>query len=167
MKKIYSFVAALVVAMVVLASCGSMKTANEGIEAGKAYAAAFEAAQGDLQKITTAYEESVNKGQAYANDNMQTVLFVTGMLQSAEEKSADCAGSFLAIYNKAAANNGQDAEASIAAFMENAIQDKAGVKAAYEKYLAAIDAANNAAAQAAAEAAASDEPEEEGDGEEE
>jgi len=140
MKKIFSFVAALVVAMVVMVSCGSVKSANDGLEAGKAYAKAFEAANGDLSAIQAAYDAVAKGGAAYAGDQIQNAMYLTGALQSAEEKSADCAGSFLAIYKLACTNAGVDAAAIETGInnLSEGLKNKAAVKAACDNFVAAF-----------------------------
>ncbi len=163
MKKFFSLAAALVVAMVMMVSCGAVKSAQDGMEAGKAFANAYTTAGGDLAQIGAAYDAVAKACTPYAADNVQTAMFMGGVLQSAEEKSADCAGAFLGLYNATAAAQGADVTAAINALID-AAKDKAAVKAAYDNFNANLAAAQQAA-QEAAEAEEYDEDVEEEEGE--
>ncbi len=165
MKKVFSIFAALVVAMTMMVSCGTVKSAKDGINAGEAFAKAYTAANGDLNQISAAYQNVAAACQAYQADPQETTTFLIGVLQSAEEKSLDCAGTFLACYASACAQMGVDATSSVNTLVETA-NNKAGVKAAYDKTLAEW-AAIQAAAMEAAEAEAEDAEYEDGEEEDE
>ncbi len=162
MKKVFSIFAALVVAMTMMVSCGAVKSAKDGVVAGEAFAKAFASANGDVQQISNAYQNVAVAAQAYANDPKESTYFMTGVLQSCEEKSAECAGTFLAAYASACSQAGVDGNAmalQLAEFSEN----KAAVTQAYQQVLAAWAAE----AQAAMEAAEAEAEDEEGEYEEE
>lgn len=137
MKKVFSIVAAMMVALFAMVSCGAVKSAQDGMAAGEAYGKAFTAANGDLQAIVNAYNEVGKAATPYLQDQIQISTFIVAVVQTAEGVSADCAGSYLAIAKKTSMDQGVDQSALIQAYIDSC-KDKAAVTAAMDKFFAAI-----------------------------
>jgi len=133
MKKVYSFVAAMMVALFAMVSCGTVQSIKEGVEAGKVFADSYTAANGDLQQILAAYDVAANKGKAYASDQVQTAMFMSGVFNGAGDKSTESAGAFLAIYNKVSTAMGYDVTTTVNSFIDGSKNPDA-IRAAYDNF---------------------------------
>lgn len=165
MKKIYSFVAALVVAMVVLASCGASsayqaqldaaKKAVEAQDANTAFAKVQEIISGDKVTADDAVIATMYALNAYAIESQKA----NGQLDPAT--NLDLCKKVVAAYNKAKSFPEADVNKINEALKVASGNDVMATAGAYAQNIPTLEQAIQAAAQAA-EAAA-----EEGDAEEE
>ena len=170
MKKIYSFVAALVVAMVVLASCGASsayqaqldaaKSALEAKDATTAFAKVKEVIAGDKVTADDAVICTSLALQAYALEAQKA-----GSAQAIPvEQNLDLCKQVVAAYNKAKSFPEADVKSANDAVKTLSGTDVMGTAATYVQSVASLEQAIQAAQQAEA-AAAEAEDAEEGEGE--
>ena len=156
MKKIYSFVAALVVAMVVLVSCASENT--------KKALAIYDAVKAnDVAKVEALVNElTANKANLTADECVGVLAGISFQLADANqkqdvEKSKQLANNFISLYTDASAK--ADAAKAFETAKKNGF-DAAAMAKTYQDQLAAAAAA---AEQAAAAAEAAEQAEGEGE----
>jgi hypothetical protein len=150
MKKIYSFVAALVVAMVVLVSCASENT--------KKALAIYDAVKAnDVAKVEALVNElSANKANLTADECVGVLAGISFQLADANqkqdvEKSKQLANNFISLYTDASAK--ADAAKAFETAKKNGF-DAAAMAKTFQDQLAAAQAAAEQAAQAAEAGAA-------------
>ncbi|MBO7440213.1 MAG: hypothetical protein J6T96_10955 [Bacteroidales bacterium] len=167
MKKIYSLVAALVVAMVVLASCGASsayqaqldaaKNAIEAKDANTAFAKVDEILAGDKLTADDAVISTLYTLQAYA----VAAEKAGGPQALALNDNLDLCKKVVAAYNKAKTFPEADVNKANAAIQLVAGYDVMNTAAGYTQSVATLEQAIQAAQQAAAEEEAEDAEEEE------
>ena len=164
MKKIYSFVAALVVAMVVMVSCSSSayqaqldaaKAAIEAKDATTAFAKVKEIIAGDKVTADDAVIATMYALNAYAIETQKA----NGQIDAAT--NLDLCKQVVAAYNKAKSFPAADVDAANSAIKAAAGLDVMSTAAGYVQSVATLENAIQAAQQAAAEEEEGEEEEEE------
>jgi len=169
MKKIYSFVAALVVAMVVLASCGASsayqaqldaaKSALEAKDAATAFAKVKEIIAGDKVTADDAVISTLYALQAYTLCAQQA----GGAESIPAEQNLDLCKQVVAAYTKAKSFPEADVNSANDAVKTLSGVDVMGTAATYVQSVASLEQAIQAAQQTAAEAEEAAEETEEGE----
>ena len=157
MKKIYSLVAALVVAMVVLASCGASSAYQAQLDAAKS---AIEAK--DANTAFAKVKEVIAGDKVTADDAVVCTMYALNAYAVASEKAGgpqalplndnlDLCKQVVAAYNKAKTFPEADVNKANAAIQLVAGYDVMNTAAGYIQSVASIEQAIQAAQQAAAE----------------
>jgi len=167
MKKIYSFVAALVVAMVVLAACGASSAYQAQLDAAKNAIVA-----NDPNTALAKVKEIIAGDKVTADDAVIATMYALqsynlkaqaagGPDQIEANENLDLCKQVVAAYNKAKSFPAAEVDAANSTVKELAGLDVMSTAAGYVQSVAAIESAIQAAQQVAAEDEEGEEEEEE------